>query len=540
MNNTVENNIVENNTPENNTADNNTSANNYSQGVNTANSSAHAETPILSNSTQQNAAAGNPYMAQFIHSRYNRVLPKVLILAILSIILLYRNRGSICYPIFMASMLAVLAWDSKSMGKNLIRDLSGKIDIKLFYCVSLMLLSISKAVTSSADLRWGDGLGILLISLCLFLKIYCNFEAKEVTSQLFNLGRMLILPLEHIDKPFTDFSIAKKMDQDTENPAKKTMRSILLGLLIAIPLLTIILALLGSADLIFGDILEDIIDSISLVDHMEDLFFVPVKFIITVIALYAWFAMLPATKFSDMKEGKRFDAVVAITFNSLIAIVYILFSGIQFVYLVGRMELPKGYTYAEYAHEGFYQLLAVTILNLILVSFCKKHFAENKILRAILFIINMCTIIMIASSALRMFLYVQVYGLTHLRVYVLWLLVVLTVWTLLLTVQLFKTGIPFFRITVIFVTVWYLMLAYSLPDTWIAAYDISLQKLPEHFITSELYPDAAPIIKEDGRCWDKYCEYMEYDVKEYNNRTLFQQVRQFNFCEYRAMKLISK
>ena len=34
---------------------------------------------------------------------------------------------------------------------------------------------------------------------------------------------------------------------------------------------------------------------------------------------------------------------------------------------LGKMQLPEGYTYAQYAREGFFQLLAVSILNLILV-----------------------------------------------------------------------------------------------------------------------------------------------------------------------------
>ncbi len=492
-----------------------------------------------------NAAAGAmpqnniPLINRIEVYRYNRTFSKAMILALFSIILIYRNRASVCYPLFMLAMLGVLAWDCKDMGKSLIRNIEGKLDIKLFYCVSLILLAVSKAITASADLQWGSGIGILLITACLLLKLYCNVEAKDVTEQLVNIGRVLLTPLEHIDKIFSDFSITKKAEEGIESPTKKTMRSVILGLIIAVPLLMIILALLGSADLIFGDILTDILDSINFVDHMEDIFYVPIKFLITIIAFYAWLAMLPARTFTKMKEGKRFDAVVAITFNSLIALVYILFSGIQFVYLVGKMELPKGYTYAEYAHEGFYQLLAVTILNLILVSFCKKHFANNKVLRVILVIINMCTLVMIASSALRMFLYVQVYGLTHLRVYVLWLLVVLTVWTLLLTAGIFKEGIPFFKIITVFVTVWYLMFAYSLPDTWITAYDLTLEKLPSEFIISETYPDAAQVIRNDGRCWAEYCDYNKYDLQDYNRKNFVEKYREFNFMENRAMELMN-
>ena len=498
------------------------------------------------NNIQNNAMPGNnPMPASNVSLinrievfRYKRAYVKAFLISLLTIILLYKNRASICYPVFMVSMLGILAWDCKSMGKSLIRNIEGKLDIKLFYCISLILLSVSKSITASKDLQWGDGAGILLLTICLLLKIYCNVEAKDITEQLLNIGRVFIIPFEHIDSLFSDFSLTKKAEEGIESPAKKTARSVILGLIIAVPLLIVILTLLGTADLIFGDMISDILESIRFPQHLEDFFYIPVKFLITIIAIYTWMAILPAQTFKPMKEGKRFDAVVAITFNSLIALVYIFFSGIQFVYLVGKMELPKGYTYAEYAHEGFYQLLAVTILNLILVSFCKKHFAYNKVLRAILVIINMCTLVMIASSALRMFLYVQVYGLTHLRVYVLWLLVVLTVWTLLLTAGIFKEGIPFFRIITVFVTVWYLMFAYSLPDTWIAAYDLTLEKLPREFLIHDTYPDAAQVLMEDGRCWSEYCTYEKYRLQDYEEKNIIAKFREFNFMEDRAMTLM--
>ncbi len=469
--------------------------------------------------------------------RFKRSFKKALLWAALAIILIYRNRGSVMYPIFMASTLAILAWDCKSMGKSLIRNLEGKFDIKLFYCIVLMLLSIHKCISSSLDLQWGSGLGILLIFSCLLLKIYSNQEASEITAMLVKIGHLMIVPLKNLDKPFIDSSAARKARTGEETVGKKRAKSILLGLVIAIPLLWIILALLSSADLVFGNIVEDILDCITFPELNEDWVGVPFKFFLSFMAFYTWTACLPAEIFFEGKEPRKFDAVVAITFNSLIAVVYLLFSGIQFVYLVGQMELPNGYTYAEYAHEGFYQLLAVTILNLILVSFCKKHFADNKVLKAILLIISGCTYVMIASSALRMYLYVGVYGLSHLRVYVLWLLVILTVWTTILIVGIFKEKLPYFRIITVFVSVWYLAFAFSMPDKWIAAYDLSLERVPTDLVY-EVYPDAAQIIKDDGRYWEKYCNFYHDELDDYKEKNILQFVREYNISEDSAMRLV--
>ena len=469
--------------------------------------------------------------------RYKRCFNKALIFALSAIILIYRNRNAITYPIFMAITLGLLAWDCKSMGKSLIRDLEGKLSIRLFYCIALMLLSISKCLTASADLHFGNGLGILLLFICLLLNIYCNQEGKEIIQMLGKMIQFLVVPLKHLEKPFKDWAVSKKESTGEISEGKKRVRSVILGIIIAIPLLALILSLLSSADLIFGDIVSDILDCIELPELNIDYIGVPFKFFLSFVAFYCWIACLPAETFYEAQEGKKFDAVVAITFNSLIALVYLFFSGIQFVYLVGRMELPHGYTYAEYAHEGFYQLLAVTILNLILVSFCKKHFADNAVLKVILVIISLCTYVMIASSALRMFLYVGVYGLSHLRVYVLWLLVVLFVWTTILTVGIYKNNIPYFRIITVFVTVWYLIFAFSFPDKWIAAYDLSLERVPTDLVY-EVYPDAAPILKEDGRYWEKYCRYMHNDFEIYKEKNILQFIREYNVSEDAAMSLL--
>lgn len=471
-------------------------------------------------------------------SVYERVFAKSLIFAVAAVVLLYRNRAAVTFPVFILVLLGLLAWDAKSLGKSLIKEANGKVGIKLFYCISLVLLSISKCTTASADIQWADGVGIFLIFICLLLKQYCDQEATEITGQMLKMIIMLFNPIVNIARPFTERYAYRKAHAGQETKGKKTLRSVLIGVVIAIPLLVVILALLSSADLVFGDIVSDILKSVKLPKFSADYIGVPFKLFIGFLAFYGWIGSLPDEKFYESKGGKKFDAVVAITFNSLIALVYLFFSGIQFIYLVGKMELPGGYTYAEYAHEGFYQLLAVTILNLILVSFCKKHFKDNAVLKVVLVVISLCTYVMIASSALRMYLYVSVYGLSHLRVYVLWLLVVLAVWTTLLIVGIYKE-LPFFRLITVFVTVWYLAFVFSVPDRWIAAYDLSLETPPSD-LAYEVYPDAAPVLAEDGRYWFEYCRIMHSDYEEYKEKSTLKFIREYNFGEDRAMRLIGK
>ena len=132
------------------------------------------------------------------------------------------------------------------------------------------------------------------------------------------------------------------------------------------------------------------------------------------------------------------------------------------------MSLPGGYSYAKYAQEGFFQLLAVCIINLILVLVSLRFFKKSRILQGILIIVSACTYIMIASSALRMIMYIRYYYLTYSRVLVLWTLIVIFILLTGLVITIFKEKFPLFRYGIMVVSVCYLILAFAHSDYWIA------------------------------------------------------------------------
>ncbi|MDZ7837537.1 MAG: DUF4173 domain-containing protein [Actinomycetota bacterium] len=117
--------------------------------------------------------------------------------------------------------------------------------------------------------------------------------------------------------------------------------------------------------------------------------------------------------------------ILAITVLSLLNIVFCVFSIIQFKYLFGGENFiqPSVFTYAEYARRGFFELVAVSVINfliiLIAVSFLKKESKNVTIaIRILLSLVAGFTFVMIASAFYRMSLYEQAYGFTYLRIFV--------------------------------------------------------------------------------------------------------------------------
>ena len=91
--------------------------------------------------------------------------------------------------------------------------------------------------------------------------------------------------------------------------------------------------------------------------------------------------------------------------------------------------LPSGYTYADYAREGFFQLCAVCAINgliCLFVSLCTRAEQGEALRRGLLTALCLCSLILAATAFSKMVLYIRTYGLTPLRVYSSWAMVLLT------------------------------------------------------------------------------------------------------------------
>ena len=85
------------------------------------------------------------------------------------------------------------------------------------------------------------------------------------------------------------------------------------------------------------------------------------------------------------------------------------------VYLWAGAALPQGMSYAQYAHRGAYPLLVAALLAGAFAVLTRPLVAGDRGLRLLLLVWMGQTVVLVASSLLRLELYVGVYGLTRLR-----------------------------------------------------------------------------------------------------------------------------
>ncbi|MCR4999465.1 MAG: DUF4173 domain-containing protein [Lachnospiraceae bacterium] len=336
----------------------------------------------------------------------------------------------------------------------------------LFYMVALVLLGFSNGLTGDDVIIFFNDLFIIGLVVVFLLHNYMDDVKWGPVAYLGAIFQSIFGAIPCIGDLGKDAACYSRSE---DNASKKSLFSVLIGIGIAIPLMLIIVGLLCSADVVFATILHDTL-------HIDfyTCFGVLLTFLFGFVAAYCGMRFMGKgnVKF-DATEGKRFGAVVAVTVLSMITVVYVFFSVIQILSLfLGKMTLPDGYTYAKYAREGFFQLLFVCLLNVAIVLFTMAKFEQDLRVKWLLTAISICTYIMLASSAMRMMMYIQVYYLTRLRFMVLWGLATIAVVLIGVMIATFRKAFPLFKYLIVSVGIAYLVLSYSHMDYFITKYNL--------------------------------------------------------------------
>lgn len=368
---------------------------------------------------------------------------------------MYRNGSGITYPFFLIGSLWFYCFCMKKLEVSLKKD-------SIFYMGSILLLGISTFLTADTRIIAMNKTGVLVLIISFLLHQFYQDQNWSFGRYTGYVITAVFGSLGEIYRPFADMSAYRK---GRGKKGKSVFLHLVIGACFGIPLLFIIWPLLMSADRIFSDMTESFFKVLNIGNIFGRLFTVIFMFFMT----YCIMAYLSKHTFSEeYKERPRTEAVIAITVALPLTLLYLVFSGVQIFALFLRQIDLTAYTYAEYAREGFFQLLAVCIINLVLVLVGQAYFKENMPLELTLTVMSLCTYIMIASSAMRMILYIRHYYLTFLRIFVLWSLVVLFILLTGVIIHIYQQKFPLFKYSMVVVTICYLVLSFAHPDYWIA------------------------------------------------------------------------
>ncbi|HEV7706803.1 MAG TPA: DUF4173 domain-containing protein, partial [Asanoa sp.] len=194
---------------------------------------------------------------------------------------------------------------------------------------------------------------------------------------------------------------------------------------VSLVLLVVFGALFASADETFAAVLEWALPTVSGSTVSRALLFFPLLFAVLAGAAFT-LAGPPRLGRADLPTRfafRRSDWAIPV---ALLDLLFAAFVAVQGTVLFGgtRHVLdPGGPTFANYARGGFWQLLAVTGLTLVVVAVAgrwapRANRADRVVVRVLLGALALLTLVVVASATYRMNVYEQAYGYTRLRVFV--------------------------------------------------------------------------------------------------------------------------
>lgn len=432
---------------------------------------------------------------------------------------MYKNNAGVTYPLFVIASLLYIRYCMKQL--EVLRK-KGTI----FYEISMVLLGISTFCTADSRIIAMNKLGVFLLTMAMIL--FNTYETKKwgLTKYLAAMLQSIVMAIGEMARPFSDAAsyCKRKMGQRS-----KKVLYVVLSVAVSIPVVCIIFALLISADAVFHKMSIGLLENINLSNIVGVIFKAVIMFFIA----YGILSYLCKKSIKEEVADKvKKESLLAIPMVGMLSVLYLVFSVIQIAGLfLGKLELPEGYSYAAYAREGFFQLLIVSILNLVIVLAGMHFFRKSKVLDVLLTFMSLCTFIMIASSAMRMILYIRMYNLTFSRIFVLWVLFVLTLLFIGVIVNLYKKQFPLFGYCIVVITLCYLVLSFSHPDYLIAKYNMEKAKdaiTVDYQYLYSLNEDAAPVLKK--YLTEEQAENIWYGYQK-------KSIRKFNVSRYIAGRL---
>lgn len=292
---------------------------------------------------------------------------------------------------------------------------------------------------------------VLLVLIPLQLALLSGTTVGDIFSMqsaYHTLNSTVVIPITNMNAPFKALAGSKDNKDGVKNKSKFSMA--FLGLLIAIPLVAIFMALFSSADRAFDYYVASRIEEYF---SIGNLIFDVIFGAFVAIAVAAWFITLrgrSTPSYRTFKRNHNLDSTLVSTVLLMLNLVQLAFVAIQFRYLFSRNMLPKGMTYAEYARSGFFELCTVLCFSVIIIMLCMlfaKRDASDKLSKPVSVLLSvfiLCNYVVVISAIYRMLAYIQVYDLTVKRVMVTWLIVV---FALSLLGAIIKIWSPKFKIT---------------------------------------------------------------------------------------------
>ena len=309
------------------------------------------------------------------------------------------------------------------------------------------------------------------LGLCLLAEQ--NLREPGRFSTVFDAPRaILVLGLGQIEP------VVRSMFRSAKNSGKagRMGGGFLLGVLLALPLLAVVIVLLIRADAAFSGL-------VNLLPQADggEIYGTAVCGILGFGLVFPRAVGLSHRQKQQLVEKQR-KGLYPVTVNTVLValcLVYLVYLFSQLAYFTGGLSgiLPKEYTMAQYARQGFFEMAWLCAINLFTIAIAmavvKKQEKAPLLTRLLCLFISLITLFFVVAASAKMGLYIGSFGLTRLRVLTEVIMVFLAIATVLVAVWLFVPKIQYMKAVILTALVMGALVLWVDVDTVVAAYNVT-------------------------------------------------------------------
>ena len=346
-----------------------------------------------------------------------------------------------------------------------------------FSLISALLLISSFSINNDGLIKFISVLYLAFLLVISFSGVSGNNKDSDSNYNWF-FGAFIKPSLSALSNIFTPFMSAKN---SVKSGKGKNVSSVLIGVLVAVPVLFVIVPLLSSSDIAFEAVISKIFTNTSLIIS---------SLVLTAILLPVFYSLIFYLEKSSLvevedkkKDIKKLSVMGINSFLISISFVYLFYLFTQLAYIVDAFAfvLPEDYTAAEFARSGFFQMAVIVFINFVILGVTAiKVKRENAKLpnstKAILLFISSFTIFYISTAIIKMAKYISLYGLTRLRVLTSVFMIMLAIIFIIIILKLIITKFKYVKPIIVVCTLTLLSISMININTVIAEYNYSAYK----------------------------------------------------------------
>ncbi len=336
-----------------------------------------------------------------------------------------------------------------------------------------------------------------------------------------------------------------------QNKKTKVLGKAIVGILFAIPLLLIVIPLLSSADMAFEGLLNQFGNNAG-----KRIFQVILGVIFAPFVIAYGCAMKKEPKSeTETKETKSIDNTFIVSFLGVLSVVYLayLFSQLAYFFNAFKGILPKEFIPSEYARRGFFEMSIIAGINLVIVfvSLLISRKKENKPSLAVSILcvfVSLFTLVLISTAFAKMVMYIEIFGLTVLRVTTSGFMVFLFIVFLALVFRCFFDKVKVFRIALITASLVLITLGFMNVESFVANYNVQAYE-EKRLQTIDIEMIGGLGLEGVPALYDIYTNVNNVDYKEqaykklehinrYKNSKIKREIGNWNITEHEARKIL--